>query len=647
VETPFPDLADERAHLAYSRKCRDRMIERLERLDPEAGASDEITIEYIAATVGDALIDLRQPGAGDFFGRIDEDGTNRWYIGRRHIETPDHDPVVVDWRAPVAAPFYRATSEDRFGVSLRRRFTLTDGDITAYLDERLDDPDAAPVAGGIPDPVLAEIGAARTGAMREIVATIQGEQDRIIRLPLDTCLAVQGGPGTGKTAVGLHRVAYLLFEHRHRLAREGVLVVGPNRIFLEYIGDVLPSLGERSVRQTTLLDLAVPKVPITATDSDWDAEFKGSDEMAKALVDAARARVVPPQDDVRCPLGARTVVVAAADIARWLDAALDGTAPFNRRRESFRSLVARQMDERTGVDGALSRMPALRSVIDRAWPVLKPVTLAQEVLRDLGLMRREARKVAWTAADQVIVDEAHGLLERPLATYGFVVVDEAQDLTAMALRMIARRAPGGQITLLGDLAQATAPGAQRSWTDTFEQLGCDGSVEPLTIGYRVPGPILEVANQLLPRLDADVAASRAARVDGSPPAVVVTDRGRLAGALASALVDLKRRHRLTGAIVPIELVEPVAAALTDHGLVAADHLQRLGNHEVPILPYHLAKGLELDGVAIAAPELLLDGGARSARLLYIALTRAVQELTIVTADPRRLQSAGLLREWAA
>jgi DNA helicase IV len=264
----FPDLDAERAHLAFARSSRDGMIERLTAVDPE-GAADEITKEYIEVTVADALDDLRSPGAGDFFGRIDE-----WYIGRRHIEDDRHDPVVVDWRAPIAAPFYRATSVDALGVAFRRRFTLDEGDLIAYLDEHLDDPDEGEVAGGIPDPVLAEIGAERTGAMREIVATIQGEQDVVIRSAIDQVLVVQGGPGTGKTAVALHRAAYLLFEHRGRLARDGVLIVGPNRAFLDYIGNVLPSLGERSVRQVTIDDLCIPRVEVTGVDDVETARWK-------------------------------------------------------------------------------------------------------------------------------------------------------------------------------------------------------------------------------------------------------------------------------------------------------------------------------------------------------------------------------------
>ena len=285
----FPELARERERLTFSRASRDRMIERLERVDPQS-AADEFTAEYVEVTVEEALEDLRSPGAGEFFGRIDTSDGGRdeqWYIGRRHIEDDEHDPVVVDWRAPIAAPFYRATAADPLGVDLRRRFTFDEGEMTAYLDEHLDDPDAADVAGGIPDPVLAEIGAERTGAMREIVATIQAEQDLVIRAPIDQVLVVQGGPGTGKTAVALHRAAYLLFEHRRRLARDGVLVIGPNRAFLDYVGNVLPSLGERSVRQCTVLDLCVPKVEITAVDDPATARAKGDVGMLDELQLAA------------------------------------------------------------------------------------------------------------------------------------------------------------------------------------------------------------------------------------------------------------------------------------------------------------------------------------------------------------------------
>ena len=357
----FPELAAERAHLSHARRARDSMIARLEAVDPE-GAADEITKEYVEVTVEGALADLRSPGAGDFFGRIDE-GVERWYIGRRHIEDDDHDPVVVDWRAPIAAPFYRATAVDPLGIGFRRRYTLDDGQITAYLDEHLDDPEQGEVAGGIPDPVLAEIGAARSGEMREIVATIQGEQDVIIRSPLDQVLIVQGGPGTGKTAVALHRAAYLLFEHRRRLARDGVLVIGPNRAFLDYVANVLPSLGERSVTQTTVAELCIPRVEVAGDDTPDVARWKGSAERLADLERAALAAIVPPDGDIVVPIGARRHVIGRDLFASWLEVALQGVSPINQRRERVRAMAQREILRRTGSESAWSDAGPLKSAM--------------------------------------------------------------------------------------------------------------------------------------------------------------------------------------------------------------------------------------------------------------------------------------------
>ena len=379
---PFPELADERERLAFSRASRDRMIERLERVDPQS-AADEFTAEYVEVTVEEALEDLHSPGAGDFFGRIDtrDAGGETWYIGRRHIEDDAHDPVVVDWRAPIAAPFYRATGADPLGVDLRRRFMLDEGELTAYLDEHLDDPDAANVAGGIPDPVLAEIGAERTGAMREIVATIQAEQDLVIRAPIDQVLVVQGGPGTGKTAVALHRAAYLLFEHRRRLARDGVLVIGPNRAFLDYIGNVLPSLGERSVRQTTVLDLCVPKVDITGVDDPAAARAKGDAAMLDELQLAAHARrQAADRRRRRADRRAARRVHARDEIGEWLDRAADGVVPFNQRRLRLRSIAQQELRRRTGGDDAWTAAGPLRKALDAAWPTQQPIKLVDRLL---------------------------------------------------------------------------------------------------------------------------------------------------------------------------------------------------------------------------------------------------------------------------
>ena len=624
------------------------MVRRLRAVAAGDGAADDITQEYIEMVVADALEDLAQPGAGDFFGRIDEEGGPRWYVGRRHIEDEQHDPVVVDWRAAVAAPFYRATVHDPLGLRMRRRFTLAQGELTAYLDEHLDDPQAADVAGGIPDPVLAEIGAARTGEMREIVATIQAEQDHIIRAPMDRAVIVQGGPGTGKTAVGLHRAAYLLFEHRRQLSRDGVLVVGPNRVFLDYIANVLPSLGERSVQQRTVGDLAVPRVEVAAEDSVVAARVKGAAVMATVIERAALAELTVPAEPVREPLGATSVVVEPAELQRWIDAALAGNQPLNRRREAVRAVAEQALRRRTGRDEIWSLVPTIRAALARAWPVVRPRPLVErllsraEVLADAAgglltaaeqelVLTRRGRAKRWTPADQVLLDTATSFLNGPLATFGHVVVDEAQDLSALALAAVARRCPRGSLTILGDLAQSTGAAGQSSWDDVIRFLGADPStaVEHLTIGYRVPAPILDVANRLLPATGVDVPASRSVRREGHAPAVRHTDDPALGA--AEEVVALRRHHALTGVIAPEHRLAPIADALTAVGLVAVGHVQGLAADEVPVFGYELVKGLELDGVVVVSPEEVLDGTERGARLVYVALTRAVQELTIVSA----------------
>jgi DNA helicase IV len=638
AEVPFPELDAERARLGFARACRDRMIERLEAVDPQA-AADAITAEYVEMTVWEALDSLRSPGAGDFFGRIDMPGprgaTEQWYIGRRHIENDTHDPVVVDWRAPISAPFYRATAIDPLDVTFRRRFTLAEGELTAYLDEHLDDPDAdGAAATGIPDPVLAEISAARSGAMREIVATIQAEQDLVIRAPIDQALIVQGGPGTGKTAVALHRAAYLLFEHRRRLARDGVLVVGPNQAFLDYIANVLPSLGERSVRQCTALELCIPKVDVTAIDEPELARWKGDAARLGELEQLALDAIAAPTDDVRVPIGSRTHVFEASLIASWVDAAKRGVVPINQRRERLRVLAREELRRRSGGDDQWASAAPLKAAVNACWPTQKPVALVDRYLPGVRGKRRR-----WTAADQYLVDEANSLLNGTPFTYAHVVVDEAQDHSAVALRVIGRRSPAGSLTLVGDVAQSTTPAGQERWADVFGHLGVEpsaGTVADLTIGYRVPEPILTVANRLLPLTGVDATASRSVRVDGEPPAWhVVADRP-LGATVAAVVVAVKHRHRLTGVVAPVDRHAEVTDALDGVGLIAVDHVHALGHDDVPLFGPEAVKGLEFDGVVVVAPDEINDGTPRGARLLYVAMTRAVQELAFVGASDNAL-----------
>ncbi len=651
----FPELEHERAHLGYARACRDRMIDAFEHVDPESSA-DDITKEYIEVTVAEALQDLRTPGAGDFFGRID-DHDDRWYIGRRHIEDDRHDPVVIDWRAPIAAPFYRATSVDPLGLKHRRRFTLADGHITAYLDEQLDDPDSAGAASGIPDPVLAEIGAARTGAMREIVATIQAEQDIVIRAPMQQALIVQGGPGTGKTAVGLHRAAYLLFEHRGRLTREGVLVVGPNKVFLDYIGNVLPSLGERSVQQRTVVDLCVPRVEVGGFDSVELARLKGDPRMLLVLQRAVLAGIRPPKEAVRVPMGARTLVIEPEEFAAWIETALGGAAvarPLNRRRDALKAIAQQVLRRRTDKDDAWSKAPQLREALANVWPVQQPKAVLQRLLSvdsalaaaADGILNAEeqrqllqpgkpgTKKRPWTAADQLLLDETHSLLNGPPFVFGHVVVDEAQDQSAVGLRVIGRRSPTGSFTILGDLAQSTTPAGQQQWPAVAQYLGAgEYEVAHLTIGYRVPEPVLTVANLLLPFTFVDAVASRSVRMGGEAPTMRVARADQLAEAVAEEVLIARHGHVLTGVVAPQGLHDPIVAALATHGLEAVGRVQDLQRQHIPIFTPEAVKGLEFDAVVVVNPGEMFDGTPRGARLLYVAMTRAVQVLRMVGDAP--------------
>lgn len=618
------------------------MIERLEAVDP-SGAADEVTSEYVEVTVADALDTLRSPGAGDFFGRIDSDPDessgepDRWYVGRRHIEDDHHDPVVVDWRAPIAAPFYRATAVDPLGVSFRRRFTLADGDLVAYLDEQLDDPEAGGAAAGIPDPVLAEIGAERSGEMREIVATIQGEQDIVIRSDIDQVLIVQGGPGTGKTAVALHRAAYLLFEHRARLARDGVLVVGPNAAFLDYISNVLPSLGERTVRQTTVHELCIPRVEVTGADEVDLARWKGSADRLADLEAAALAAIAGPVEDIVVPMGVRNHVITAAEFGQWVAIAKSGNVPINGRRARLTAIAQREIQRRSGKDDAWRNSGPLKTAISRAWPNQKPIRLVDSMLPG-----PKGKKRAWTPADQLLVDEANSLLNGSPFTYGHVVVDEAQDHSDVALRVIGRRSPAGSMTLVGDVAQSTTPAGQERWSDVFAHLdpnGASGVIADLTIGYRVPDPILRVANRLLPLTGVDATESRSVRLDGEPPVWDLGPASTLPERAAAATLESKRLHKLTGVVAPIELHEAVAGALGALDLVAVDHVHELEPAEVPLFEPHAVKGLEFDGVVVINPHDILSEHTdavhtpRGARLLYVAMTRAVQRLALVSDAP--------------
>ena len=600
------------------------------------------------------------------FGRIDEESGETWHIGRRHVEDDGGDPVVVEWRAPVAAPFYRAGSASPLGLRRRRQILVDGRRVLAVADDvfggagTAGDGDGPALRGG--DALLAELERARTGEMLDIVATIQAEQDEVIRAPIEGVMAVQGGPGTGKTAIGLHRVAYLLYNHPE-LARSGVLVLGPSRAFLRYIAQVLPSLGEEAVTQVTVEDL-VPKLRVRAEEADEVARLKGDVRMAAVLARALAARRQPLADDLEIKGGLSRIRVPAAKVNALVATLASRPGPYLAGRAAARARLA-DLAYKTWQAGELvvdadpSRLlasaPELKAALDRVWPAVPAPALvdglltsgermaaAAEGVLDAGeqqaLLRPAAPtvgKVRWTAADLALVDEARALLEGQGRTYGHVVVDEAQDLSPMQLRMVARRAPAGSVTVLGDLAQATGPWSHRSWTEVVAHLPRpDGWRESeLTLGYRAPGQVIDLASRLLPRAAPGIRPTSSVRPGRRPPAILRVAPGELFRTAAAEAEKLAGEGFLTGCIVTRDGVRPMTAALkaarVEYGAVETDGLTR----RVTVLPAPAAKGLEFDAVVVVEPGEIAGQTARGLRLLYVALTRPIQHLSIVHASP--------------
>jgi DNA helicase IV len=675
------ELAQEQALLDYANECLSAMQQRARdvREMGDRAVRDEDTVDAKVAQfhLQRREADLHQGSGPLCFGRIDTEDDERWYVGRRHVEDVDSKPVVVDWRAPVSAAFYRATALDPCGLEFRRRFIVEHQTITALLDEHLDDPDA-PAAGGLPDPLLAELERSRTGQMRDIVATIAAEQDLIIRAPLSELLIVQGGPGTGKTAVGLHRAAFLLFEHRIELIEKRVLIVGPNPLFLRYIAEVLPSLGETAATQTTLDGLVAARFRLRAVDTDAVARLKGRAEMAAVIRAAVHARIKPLSDGLDLRTGLARVHLDADELGQLQKTALGGRLPANQAREVFRRLVLqeawRRHGSRPGVDpggepqftSGVRQDAGFKAAIDKMWPNLAPAAVVRGLYSspkrlaeaadglldadDQALLRRRAAKKPndeqWTLGDLALLDEAQYLITGIPATYGHVVVDEAQDLSPMALRMLARRTEKGSMTILGDLAQATTPQATGSWIDAVDVL-TDQLVElspaseapvvtdaELTVGYRVPAAILDVANRLLPEAAPDVTPARSVRDGGDPPLVLSVAPDGVAGATVREVAALRDRTASVAVVGLGDQLDLLESALADAG-IPADRVGGAGlpGHDaVALVTPAAVKGLEFDAVVVIEPAAIaqLDAGLRH---LYVSMTRAVQHLGIVHAEP--------------
>ncbi|MGW7071480.1 HelD family protein [Streptomyces sp. NPDC054855] len=675
-----PDpLSRERHHLAASRSALRAMREDAEALDIR-----DVTANWVNAAVLQSQIDERIKSLADlshtplFFGRLDylhapgaeqAEGAEgeQFYIGRRHVHDSDGDPMVIDWRAPVSQPFYRASKKAPMDIALRRRFGYTGGDLTAYEDEHLSDADEAERTSKL---LQQEIERPRVGPMRDIVATIQPEQDEIVRSGLGGSVCVQGGPGTGKTAVGLHRVAYLLYAHRERLARTGTLVIGPNKSFLHYIEQVLPALGELEVKQATVDDL-VAHVEVRGADEAAAAVVKGDARMAEVLRKALRSHVSMPGEPVVVVRGSRRWRVPAYELEEIVRELLARDIRYGAARDALPQRIAHAVlvrmeqageapDDR--VQDAVARNAAVKAAVKAVWPPVDPAKLVLRLLSDAeflathaeGILDHEEQKLIlwakparslkaakWSAADAVLIDEATDLVART-HSLGHVVLDEAQDLSPMQYRAVGRRCTTGSATVLGDLAQGTTPWATRSWEQALEHLGKgDAVVEELTAGFRVPREVIAFASRLLPSIAPGLAEVKSVRE--SPGSLVVrhvadadaTASAGLDAASLEACVESLRQEGSIGLIAADARIPALAEALGAAGMTYLSP----GDETTPetrltLVPASLAKGLEYDYVVLDEPAAVVDGEPderTGLRRLYVALTRAVSGLTVVHA----------------
>ncbi len=693
--------------------------------------------EVAAAEHARRLAQLSAVERGLCFGRIDDADGETHYIGRVGLRDDDHESMLVDWRAPAARPFYVATPGAPGSLVRRRHIHTRDRKVVDIDDEvfdldRMSEHDRRTLVGEAA--LLATLRRGRTGRMGEVVATIQTEQDRVIRSGLPGVLVVQGGPGTGKTVAALHRAAYLLYAHRATLERRGVLVIGPNATFSRYIGHVLPSLGETEVVLSSLSEL-YPGVYATAEDEPAAAVVKGDPRMARVVEAAVRDRERVPYGDLEVAIPVRTSLRGGVEVVveemtlrvahevcrRARDRARGLRRPHNAARRLFlgEMLGALARDEAERLDRPMDaddlryaarglwQHRSVRDALDALWPELTPERLIGELLSDerrlrsaaspylseeeLGVLPR-SRSAAWTLGDVPLLDEAAELLgedetmeavarrsaermrraeERAeeelyagevlavnelgdvmdaaavadrnrdtgahLTTadraardrrwaYGHVIVDEAQELSAMAWRTVMRRVPSRSLTVVGDIAQTGSAAGARSWAEMLDpHVGGRWREERLLINYRTPAEIMEVAVDVLNAVMPDQAVPESVRYGEARPRAVPaaeTDLRRLVDSELAAIGE----GRLA-VIVPDARHAEIATLFP--GVDDDDPLDA----PVAVFPVRGAKGLEFDAVVVVDPGAILRQSAKGGQDLYVAITRATRRLTVVYEEP--------------
>ncbi len=718
-----PEIQAEQAHIdrAYAllESSRQRATRLREMVEVGRGGTRQARFErdVIEDTVAGRLSQLELGSSSLVFGRIDRparpncdadspdgsldgslDGSTggngaseTFYIGRLAVADERQEPVVVDWRAPIAEPFFRATGGDPLGL-LRRRHFVCRGRVLADLEDEVFDLDAleGDSDGNGDHPRLNAHGALyaaleqrRDGQLRQVVSTIQAEQDEIIRSPRKGILVTQGGPGTGKTIVALHRAAYLLYTYRFPLAGQGVLVIGPNRLFLRYVERVLPSLGEAGVHLFVLADLfneIFGDVRVRLADPAAVARTKGDIVMSQVIANAVRDRQRPLRSDLRLEFGLGYVTLSAgrsraivAEARRRFRHHNAGRSYVEQAVYAAMSASHRRRPEPAKLRERFARHPEVMAAFERMWPLLTPAQLLRDLYGSRALLRSASEGVLpddeweslyrprgdseadyeWTDADVPLLDEAYSVLgprsrsrkrrsDTEIRTYGHIVVDECQDQPPMALRMIARRSLNGSMTVVGDIAQATSAHAPSSWQEILRHLP-QGPVEPrlseLTLSYRIPQPSLELANQVLAAATPGLAPPAAVRIDGSPPRFVCTE-SIAQGVLET--VDVEAAALDGGSLLvvsPARFMDEIASMLEDAGVdfgratAASRNATGALHPRVTLAPVRLCKGLETDGVVVVEPAAMVDEEPQGLRALYVALTRATKRVAVVWSQP--------------
>jgi DNA helicase IV len=727
-----PDLAEEQAYIDHAYDCLEQSRTDAWKLRDlsEATLGGTFQARYERDVFDEALVNrLTKLDLGDaalVFGRIDRlaespDEIESFHIGRLAVADDDSEPIVVDWRAPVAEPFYRATGREPMGLRRRRHFAVQGRTLLGLEDELFGDGhlgvgDDAGIDGissiigaqesardaalemaddgsqeFAPDRVgpgslrgystlLAALERGRTGQLGDIVATIQSEQDEIIRSPQAGVLVVQGGPGTGKTVVALHRAAYLLYTYRFPLEDQGVLVIGPNRVFLRYIERVLPSLGEAGVEQVVLNDLVQDvewaRYGVDPADGPLTATVKGDLRMADVIDQAVTDRERGLRDDLVVPFRTGFLRLRAEESGRIVRNAQRRFRRHNAARkwvegEVWSAMAAtwREGDLHSSeVKDVVRSYPEVRIALERMWPILSPAELLHDLFGSKALLKLAAAKflseaeylslhrpraaevgqVRWTDNDVALLDEARNFLgprpprkgqpaeDEEIRTYGHIVIDEVQDLTPMQLRMASRRSLNGSMTVVGDIAQATGALAPDDWDDILAHLpdSKPSRVIGLSVGYRIPERIMELANRVMMAATPTLRAPISVRAgDERPEFIRSTSPHGLFADVASATASLA--VAMPGGSIAVvaadAMVDEVSHALTEAGIEHGRATRSGLSAAITVVPVSVVKGLELDGVVVVEPAAIVAAEQQGLRALYVALTRSTRRLSIVHA----------------